>query len=245
MTRRLFVGGNFKSNATFDQGQSLIASFEKVANRSSLDTVIFPVSLFAAGHHQSAQNVDIGLQNVSKYAAGPYTGEITSGQAASAGLNWVLIGHSERRQHFGETNQEVGDKLVEAQQAGLKSVVCIGETGAQREAGETLKVLEDQLNAFTYRVTDWSQLVIAYEPVWAIGTGVVAEPSQAQEAHAFVRKLLGKHGATTTVVYGGSVSGGNCEELIGMPDIDGFLVGGASLKPEFVDIIQAVVKSVP
>ena len=160
------------------------------------------------------------------------------------GLNWVILGHSERRHVFGESDEVVGLKVKNALANDMSVMACIGEKLDEREAGRTAEVNARQLAAIREHVEDWSKVVVAYEPVWAIGTGVVASPQQAQEAHADVRAWLAKNvsaeaAAETRILYGGSVTDKNAAELIGAPDIDGFLVGGASLKDAFIDIVKA------
>ncbi|AQK99487.1 triose phosphate isomerase5 [Zea mays] len=162
---------------------------------------------------------------------------------------WVILGHSERRALLGESSDFVADKVAYALTQGLKVIACIGETLEQREAGTTMDVVAAQTKAIAEKISDWTNIVLAYEPVWAIGTGKVATPAQAQEVHDGLRKWLHSNvspavAELTRIIYGGSVNGANCKELAAQPDVDGFLVGGASLKPEFVDIIKsATVKS--
>jgi triosephosphate isomerase len=163
-----------------------------------------------------------------------------------AGITWTLQGHSERREYFKETNEFVAKKTAFCVANGINVIACIGESLSQRESGQTLQVLGQQLAALTsvLNVKQWEQVVIAYEPVWAIGTGQVATPAQAQEAHAYIRSCIQTSVNPTIanqlrILYGGSVNAKNCKELAGCPDIDGFLVGGASLKPEFVTICAA------
>ena len=175
---------------------------------------------------------------------GPYTGEICGEQLKDFDVEWVIIGHSERRTLYGETSEIVGKKVQKAQDIGLSSIVCIGETLDQREAEQTYDVLQQQLEAFKGSVQDWSKIVIAYEPVWAIGTGKTATPEIAQEAHEFIRLWLKDNvsdevSQQVRIQYGGSVNGKNAADLIKQQDIDGFLVGGASLKPDFLNIIEA------
>eukprot|EP00917_Polyrhabdina_sp_WS-2016_P027516 GHVP01058669.1.p1 GENE.GHVP01058669.1~~GHVP01058669.1.p1 ORF type:complete len:168 (-),score=29.01 GHVP01058669.1:162-665(-) len=160
------------------------------------------------------------------------------------GVQYTLVGHSERRQLFGETDDVVADKTAVCQKADLIAVVCIGELLEARKAGDTNNVLRRQLEAVIPKITNWEKIVIAYEPVWAIGTGVVATAEEVKDAHKVVRDIVSeKAGAEVAqkvrVIYGGSVSGKNCAELSGLDGVDGFLVGGASLKPEFVDIIKS------
>ncbi|KAH7281808.1 hypothetical protein KP509_36G063900 [Ceratopteris richardii] len=159
-------------------------------------------------------------------------------------IPWVILGHSERRSLLKESNEFVSDKVAYALSQGLKVIACIGESLAQREAGETMTVVSEQTRAIADKITDWTNVVLAYEPVWAIGTGKVATPAQAQEVHASLRTWLASNvssgvAESVRIIYGGSVNGANCRELAAQPDVDGFLVGGASLKPEFVDIIRS------
>lgn len=160
------------------------------------------------------------------------------------GADWVILGHSERRAIFGESDQLVAEKVAFALAEGMKVIACIGETLAEREAGQTEAVVFRQTQAIADVVKDWSNVVIAYEPVWAIGTGKTASPAQAQEVHAalrkwFTEKVSPEVSDSIRIQYGGSVTAANCRELASQPDIDGFLVGGASLKPEFVQIVNA------
>ena len=180
---------------------------------------------------------------------GAFTGEISAQMLLDAGIHWTLTGHSERRVGFGipgETSEVVGRKTAVAVRAGLSVIACIGEQLADRENGTTMKVLEAQLSGIKAALTEaeWSKVVIAYEPVWAIGTGKVATPEQAEETHRQIREWVETNvsaevAAALRIIYGGSVKGNNCRTLIACPNIDGFLVGGASLLPEFVDIIQS------
>ena len=189
------------------------------------------------------------FQDVSfKKGYGAFTGEHSAEMLADAGIKWTLTGHSERRVGFGfpgETSQVVGVKTKNAVDTGLSVILCIGEQLADRQNGTTMKVCAEQLDAVkaVLKEADWKKVVIAYEPVWAIGTGVTATPKQAQETHADIRAWLNKHISSTVaketrILYGGSATAANCGELYSQPDINGFLVGGASLKAEFVDIIN-------
>ncbi len=177
---------------------------------------------------------------------GAYTGHVTADVVNDFGLGWVLTGHSEMRSIFGETDAATAQKTRAALDVGASAIVCIGESLAEREAGATLEVCVRQLGAVAaaLKPEDWARVVVAYEPVWAIGTGKVATKEQAQEVHAALRGwVAGAAGAEVAaalrIVYGGSVNAANCKALITEPDIDGFLVGGASLKPEFADIIKS------
>ncbi|KAK8536130.1 hypothetical protein V6N13_009509 [Hibiscus sabdariffa] len=179
---------------------------------------------------------------------GAFTGEISAEMLVNLSIPWVIIGHSERRALLKESNEFVGDKVAYALSQGLKVIACIGETLEERESGSTMAVVAAQTKAIADKVTNWDNVVLAYEPVWAIGTGKVATPAQAQDVHRELRKWLSENvsGAiaeSTRIIYGGSVNGANCKELAAQPDVDGFLVGGASLKPEFVDIIKSATLS--
>lgn len=194
----------------------------------------------------------MAVQNCWEGPGGAYTGEVSAEMIADAGIPWVILGHSERRSLCGETSELVAKKVKYAIDHGLNVMACIGETLAEREAGNTLNVCYSQMAPIAAALTkdDWSHVVIAYEPVWAIGTGKVATPAQAQEVHAGVRAWLKDNvspevASSTRIQYGGSVNAGNCEELASQPDIDGFLVGGASLNgPDFVKICNSASLSV-
>jgi len=189
-------------------------------------------------------DVKVAAQNCYKAEKGAFTGELSTGMIKDCGANWVILGHSERRNVFGEDDKLIGEKVGFALQSGLSVIPCIGELLEEREAGTTNEVCFRQLKAIADNVSDWTRVVIAYEPVWAIGTGKTASPAQAQEVHAAIRNWLKDNvsaevAEATRILYGGSVSAGNCRDLAACPDIDGSLVGGASLKPDFIEIINA------
>jgi triosephosphate isomerase len=176
-----------------------------------------------------------GGQDIHAQSMGAFTGDVSGAQLVNAGCKWVLCGHSERRRDHGESSRLVGDKAKTAEQSGLTPLICLGETEDERQAGRTLRVLEEQLNGALANRPD--PFALAYEPVWAIGTGQTATPDTAQEAHRFLREVLAdlvgaEAAAARRIVYGGSANPDNAAELIAQPDIDGFLVGGASLDPE-------------
>lgn len=184
------------------------------------------------------------FQNAYKAKSGAFTGEVSPAMLKDVGADWVIIGHSERRQIFGESDELIAEKTAFALAEGLKVIACIGETLQEREAQQTEAVVFRQMKAIAAQVKDWTNVVVAYEPVWAIGTGKTATPQQAQEVHAALRKWLVDNvsadvSASLRIQYGGSVTAANCRELASQADIDGFLVGGASLKPEFVEIVNA------
>ena len=194
---------------------------------------------------QVASHILVAAQNCSAQGNGAFTGEVSADILADLGINWVILGHSERRSLYNESSEVVAKKTQYALSKGLNVILCIGERLEEREAGETNNVLKVQLDACKTAVSDWSKVVVAYEPVWAIGTGKVASPEQAQETQAYVRSWLHENVSeavanSTRIIYGGSVTETNCGDLIKQQDIDGFLVGGASLKAGFADIIKAV-----
>jgi len=240
--RRPLIAGNWKMYKTAaEAAQTARQLTELVAGADHADIMIAPAftALEAVASALQGTNVDLGAQNIFWESEGAYTGEISPGMLTAAGCTYVIIGHSERRQYFGETDETVNRRIGAAVAAGLRPVMCVGETEAQREAGETLSVLDKQVkNGLKELVADrLSHLVVAYEPVWAIGTGKTATSGQAQEAHAFIRKLLAQTlgselAAAARILYGGSVKPDNIAELMGMADIDGALVGGASLKAD-------------
>merc|ERR1719401_690083 len=184
----------------------------------------------------------VSAQNCSKTGSGAFTGEWTAESLLDLGIKWTLIGHSERRTKYGETDADTAEKVGRCQELGVNVILCIGELLEEREAGKTDEVNKRQLAACIPKIKNWDLIVIAYEPVWAIGTGKVATPDQAQETQAAIRAYLAKAvspevAEKTRIQYGGSVTPANCADLMSKPDIDGFLVGGASLKPTFMDII--------
>jgi len=247
MLRKPFVGGNWKSTGTIASVKELLTAFKDLQSDPSLvDAVIFAPTIHIPAAQEvlaGCNSVHVGVQNMSKSGEGAFTGEVSASQIQDAGLQYVLVGHSERRSLYGETDEDCAIKTKLAIEKGLTVVFCIGELLAERQTGKTTEVCERQMKAVIPVVTDWSKMVIAYEPVWAIGTGVVATPMQAQEAHYQVRRTLRDAcGAAVAdsvrILYGGSVNPGNCKALGDLPDVDGFLVGGASCKPNFTEIIS-------
>ncbi len=241
MSRKLIIAGNWKMNYTMAETKAMLTELKaKVADIKSIDIAICPTftSLATAVEVCRGSNVGIGAQNVHWEASGAFTGEISTEMLRELAVEYVIIGHSERRQFFGETNESVNQRLHAALAAGLKPMVCCGETYAQRQGDETEAIVSAQIKAGLAGLTDaqMAGIVIAYEPVWAIGTGLTASPQQAQDVHALIRNLVREmYGAVADKVriqYGGSVKASNVAELMSCPDIDGALVGGASLKAE-------------
>jgi len=226
--------------------EKLVKDLNAGSVTANVDIVCAPPFVYLPQVLQSLEApFQVGAQNCWVGKGGAFTGEVAAEMLVDLGINWVILGHSERRALCGENNEFVGEKVAYALEQGMSTIVCIGETLEQRENGTMITVLNDQLKAIAAKVSDWDRVVIAYEPVWAIGTGVVATPEQAQEVHAEVRKWLADNvsadvSSKMRILYGGSVNGKNCQELAGKEDIDGFLVGGASLKgEEFVAICNS------
>lgn len=206
---------------------------------------ICPPSVYLQSLRNSLKShIGVGAQNLNDISEGAYTGEVSAPMLADVGCEWVLVGHSERRQYYAETNDWIASKVSSALEAGLNAVLCIGETLEQRQQGKAQQVVLDQL-ARVLKLDSIEQhaahLYLAYEPVWAIGTGETASPEQAQEVHAFIRSSLPEGLQDVSILYGGSVKAGNAAELFAQEDIDGGLIGGASLiLEEFVDICRAM-----
>ncbi|ERN07876.1 hypothetical protein AMTRI_Chr08g203990 [Amborella trichopoda] len=247
MGRKFFVGGNWKCNGTVEEVKKIVSMLNEaeVPSEDIVEVVVSPPFVFLP-LVKSLLRPDflVAAQNCWVRKGGAFTGEISAEMLVNLGIPWVIIGHSERRSLLNETNEFVGDKVAYALSRGLKVIACVGETLEQRESGSTMDVVAAQTKAIADKVSSWDNIVLAYEPVWAIGTGKVATPAQAQEVHFELRKWLEANvspavAASTRIIYGGSVNGANCKELAKQLDIDGFLVGGASLKPEFVDIIKS------
>jgi len=237
--RRPFIAGNWKMFKTWQESKDTAARLaELVAGTTDRDIMIAPqfTALVPVCQALAGTNIDVGAQNIFWETEGAYTGEISPPMIAGTGCRYVIIGHSERRQYFGETDDTVNKRIRAARSSALTPVMCIGETEEEREAKKTLSVLDKQIkNGLQgFDLDDIRDLVIAYEPVWAIGTGKTASSEQAQEVHAYVRSVINtlygeSLAAALRILYGGSVKPKNIAELMGMDDIDGALVGGASL----------------
>ncbi|KAI1763088.1 Triosephosphate isomerase [Hypoxylon sp. FL1150] len=244
MARKFFVGGNFKMNGTISSVKEIVENLNKAQLDPNVETVIAPPAVYLLLVREHAKKeIGVAAQNVYDKPNGAFTGEISVSQLKDSGIDWVILGHSERRTILAESDQTVASKTKFATENGVSVIWCCGESLEQREAGKTLEVIAAQLSALKAQISDWSKIVIAYEPIWAIGTGKVATTEQAQEVHASIRAWLAKEVSQivadeTRILYGGSVSEKNCKDLSKEKDIDGFLVGGASLKPAFVDIIN-------
>ncbi|VVT54731.1 uncharacterized protein SAPINGB_P004223 [Magnusiomyces paraingens] len=246
MTRTFFVGGNFKMNGSLDKVKSIVEGLNAGSLPSDVEVVISPPFPYLkwAKDHLTASTVEIAAQNSFDRGDGAFTGEVSVAQIKDVGSTWVILGHSERRTILKESDEFIADKTKYALDNGLKVILCIGETLEERQKDETLTVCNRQLDAVIAKVSDWSDIVVAYEPVWAIGTGLAATPDDAQDVHSKIRahlaeKIGEKQAEGVRILYGGSVNGKNATTFNGKPDIDGYLVGGASLKPEFLDIIKS------
>ncbi|WWC93680.1 triose-phosphate isomerase [Kwoniella sp. B9012] len=245
--RKFFVGGNFKMNGTLTEVETIISRINEANFDGSTELVVAPPALYLLKIKEELKPpAEVSAQNSYTEKSGAFTGEISPNQLKDANVHWVILGHSERRSLFGDTDKLVADKTKAAIEAGLSVIACIGESLEERESGKTQSVVERQLEAIAKEISEseWKNIVIAYEPVWAIGTGKVATKEQAQETHEQIRQWLAKRisqsvADNTRIIYGGSVNGKNCSDLSNAPDIDGFLVGGASLKPEFIDIVNS------
>ncbi|WP_320821461.1 triose-phosphate isomerase [Reinekea sp.] len=245
--RRLLIAANWKMNGDTSSNAALLAAFKSGFNGSA-DTAIFPPAVYIPQLAESLQGsvIAYGVQNIHSEEKGAFTGEISLAMAKDFGCQYILVGHSERRELFGDSNAVVAQKVVAVLAAGLIPMLCVGETLEQREAGVTEQICKEQLDAVLTQVgiEAFEKIVIAYEPVWAIGTGKTASPEQAQDVHFFIRQLLAAEDAAvaskTRILYGGSVKASSAVALFGQPDIDGGLVGGASLMAEeFVAICNA------
>ena len=250
--RQKLVAGNWKMFGSLKSNLSLLQDVAAgVAGLSGMSVAVcvpFPY-LAQAQSVLTGTSVSWGAQNLNEQAQGAYTGEVSAAMLKDFGCRYVLVGHSERRAIYGESDTLIAEKFAAALASGLNPVLCVGETLAQREAGQTVSVVAAQIDAVLQRVgvAAFSSAVVAYEPVWAIGTGRTATSAQAQEVHAAIRAQIAAADAKVAeglqILYGGSVKPGNAEELFGMPDIDGGLIGGASLvAADFLAICRAAVK---
>ena len=237
--RKPIIAGNWKMNNTAAQGVALVNELKPLVADAECDVVVCVpfTDIPAVSEALKGSNIALGAQNVHFAEKGAYTGEISAAMLKEYGVKYVIIGHSERRQYFGETNETVNKRMHAALAAGLIPIVCVGESLEERETGKTEQVLSVQIEEGLKGLEDVSAIVIAYEPVWAIGTGKTATAEQANETIGFIRKKCAevfcpKCAEKVRIQYGGSVNAKNCKELMAMPEIDGGLIGGASLKAQ-------------
>ena len=250
--RKAVIAGNWKMNKTPAEATALINEMKPLVADADCEVVLCVpfVDLSAALAATEGSNIKIGAENCHWAESGAYTGEVSTGMLKEMGVEYVVIGHSERRTYFGETDQTVNLRTLAALKAGLKPIVCVGETLEQRELGytETLLKFQTKMALTNVSADDLKNVIIAYEPVWAIGTGVTATDDQADEGNGFVRAAIAEaYGAdvaeTVTVQYGGSMNAGNADALVAKYHVDGGLIGGASLKaPDFAAIVKAASK---
>jgi triosephosphate isomerase len=250
--REFLVAGNWKMNGGTAANEALVSGIVKGLPEGSGFRLLvcppFPYLASIAGL-VAGSKVALGAQNVSEHESGAFTGETAPSMLKDVGCEYVIVGHSERRAIYGESSEQVAAKFAAAQAAGVTPILCVGESLEEREAGTTERVIDEQLDAVlnTAGIAAFAEAVIAYEPVWAIGTGMTATPEQAQDVHKHIRARLAAHDAELAdkvqILYGGSMKGENAPGLLTMPDIDGGLIGGASLKAnDFLAIAQAAAR---
>lgn len=238
LVRTPIIAANWKMNGSLESCRAWLSAWNALGPAASCRTVLCApaVYLTALAALSSGTSIELGGEDVSEFACGAYTGETAASMLADVGASWVIVGHSERRQLFGDTDERVAKKLAAAAAAGLKPILCVGESLAAREAGQTEAVILSQLDAALAMTTPSQWGAVAYEPVWAIGTGRTASPETAQAVHEVIRARLARVDAAAAaalpILYGGSVKPSNAAGLFAMPDIDGALVGGAALKAE-------------
>ena len=250
--RKAIIAGNWKMNKTPAEAAALVNDLKPLVKDANCDVVVCVPAVDIAAVKAAAEgsNIHVGAENVHWAASGAYTGELSAEMLVAAGVEYVIIGHSERRQYFAETNETVNKRTKAALAGGLKPIICVGESLDQREQGVTEELVRMQVKIALNGVTadELKNVVIAYEPIWAIGTGKTATADQAEEVCAAIRKVVGElygedAAKALTVQYGGSMNPKNAEELLSKPDVDGGLIGGASLKADqFAVIVDAATK---
>ncbi len=248
--RSKIVAGNWKMNKNLDETETLLSALSAKLPDTDAEVMVAPtyINLTAAVRNLESSKIEVIAQNMHFAESGAYTGEISADMLLNVGINTAIIGHSERRAYFGETDEILAKKVTTALEKGIRVMFCFGEELEDRKSGNHFKVVEEQLkNAlFALDSAAWSNIILAYEPVWAIGTGETASPEQAQEMHAFIRKTIGEAfdssvANNVSILYGGSVKPGNAEEIFSKPDVDGGLIGGASLvADDFIAIVKAI-----
>ena len=251
MARKNFIAGNWKMNTTLDEARALAKSIVDVLGKESdVDVAVCPpyTNLLAVGEIIKDSNVKLGAQDVHWESKGAYTGKVSCNMLKSVGVTYVILGHSEQRQYFGETDQTVNKKVKAVLASDLLPIICVGETLDERKSGKMDEVIERQVRGAFEGIseTDANKCTIAYEPIWAIGTGETATPAQANDAHQFIRKIIAQMFNDETAMairiqYGGSMKPDNAKDLLGQSDVDGGLIGGAALKAsDFAGIVRPV-----
>ncbi|MCT4699040.1 triose-phosphate isomerase [Tenacibaculum haliotis] len=251
--RKKIVAGNWKMNMNFDETKKLIKGIKKGTKKKvgkNTRVIIAPsfVNLQTALKRTKKSKIEVASQNMHQSKSGAFTGEISADMLTSLGLDLVILGHSERREYFGETDEILAKKVTTALENKLETIFCFGEVLEDRKSENHFNVVESQLKKglFHLKKGDFSKIVLAYEPVWAIGTGETASPEQAQEMHAFIRDIIAKEygsevAENISILYGGSVNPANAKEIFSKPDVDGGLIGGAALKADdFIAIIKSI-----
>ncbi len=245
MARKPFIAGNWKMNMTAESGKQLITELKPLVKGAKCEVALCVPAILIPAMSKAVKGskIKLGAQNMHWAESGAFTGEISAEMLKEYGVKYVIIGHSERRQYFGETDETVNKRTLAVLKNDLTPIVCVGETLEERENDKTKSVLDKQLEEGLKDVEDVTKLVIAYEPVWAIGTGKTATDEQAQETIKYIRKKLGKlfgskNANKVKIQYGGSMNAKNCKGLMAQPDIDGGLIGGASLKTDFATIVN-------
>jgi triosephosphate isomerase len=245
MKRQTIIAGNWKMNPNYDQAMALLQDLAPLSNKDDVTSIVCPPNIYIQ-EAKKTLTIHVGAQNIASMDNGAYTGEISTEMLASMGIKYCIIGHSERRQYFNESNQIVNEKIKQCLKHDITAILCIGESEADNDTGQTEAVLSRQINESLrdIKLNKPQQLIVAYEPVWAIGTGKVASTAYAEDTHAFIRKMLAKQYTQTlaqgiSILYGGSVKPSNAKELLKQTNIDGALIGGASLSAkDFAEIIS-------
>ena len=247
MARRKIIAGNWKMNMTPTEAKTLVETLKPLVDNPDVDVVycVPAIDIVPVVEAVKGTNVEVGAENMYIEEKGAFTGEIAPNMIVDAGCKYVIIGHSERREYFKESDEFLNKKVLKAFEHGLTPILCCGETLEQREAGVTLDWIRLQVKSYLVNVTaeQAASMVIAYEPIWAIGTGKTATSDQAEEVCKAIRELIAEIYDTDTaekirIQYGGSMNAGNCKELLAKPNIDGGLIGGAALKPDFGQIVN-------
>ncbi|MCC5917910.1 MAG: triose-phosphate isomerase [Cryomorphaceae bacterium] len=248
MSRTKLIAGNWKMNTNFSEAQILCSALKKTIRPSAtVEVAVCPpfTHLSIVNTLLNGTQIMLGAQNIHQDKKGAFTGEVSAQMLKDTGVEYVIIGHSERREHFGETNTIVKEKALRCLELGMKPIVCVGEVLSERKSGNYLNIVEEQVREGLSREMDPKKLVVAYEPVWAIGTGETASPEQANEVHGHIRSILTEYFGSESaqeirIIYGGSMKPSNADELLAQPEVDGGLIGGASLNAEdFCAIVTA------
>ena len=243
--RKKIIAGNWKMNNNVIETVKFIKEIKDQINREDRDVVICPnaLSVISLVNELEDTNIEVGVQNIHPMEKGAYTGETSLDMVVCSGAEYAIVGHSERRAIFGETDEFINQKVIKCLEKDITPILCVGETLEQREAGELFDIIRMQIIADLNNVEDVTKVVIAYEPIWAIGTGVTATKEQAEEMCAYIRDVISEiynadDSEEVRIQYGGSVTKDNAKDILNMPNIDGALVGGASLKIDFIDIVN-------